>query len=75
MKGVHLVITNLCVKKGGKHMGNKKHHRDDNVDQIIIKSERTPDDDIASMTSAADVLKALSANRKKTNLKSKKRGK
>lgn len=59
----------------GKKKTHTKHSCDDNVDQIIIKSERTPDDDIASMTSAADVLKALSANRKKTNLKSKKRGK
>lgn len=59
----------------GKKKTQTKRWCDDNVDQIIIKSERTPDDDIASMTSAADVLKALSANRKKNNLKSKKRGK
>ena len=59
----------------GKKKIHTKHGCDDNVDQIIIRSERTPDDDIASMTSAADVLKALSANRKKNNLKSKKRGK
>lgn len=59
----------------GKKKTHTKHGCDDNVDQIIIRSERTPDDDIVSVTSAADVLKALSANRKKNNLKSKKRGK
>ena len=58
-------------------MGKKKMKRwcDDNVDQIIIKSEKTPDDDIASMSSASDVLKALSAKRKQSALKTKKRGK
>ena len=58
-------------------MGKKKTKRccDDNVDQIIIKSEKTPDDDIASMSSASDVLKALSAKRKQSASKTKKRGK
>lgn len=50
-------------------MKKKKDKYGDDV-QITIKSERTPDDDVImkeDITSAADVLKMLSANRKKSN--------
>ncbi len=59
------------------HMDKKKkiRRRDDSDVQVIIKSEKTPDDIILGekMITAADVLKQLSANRKKRNSFGKKR--